>query len=236
VRDVLVTGTDTGVGKTLIAAALIKALRNRGISALGFKPMETGLDADQASDSEVLRISSGETVASAEPVLRLAEALAPAVAAERAGVVVDADEIERRIDELRRAGYTLIVEGAGGVTVPLVWWRNRMSGAYTILDLAARRGLHAVVVGRPGLGTLNHIMLTVAMLRARQVPIAGIVLSGRHDSYADLAESTNPFVLARLLPDARIVEVPHQSASTTAEIIDSAAGHLASFAEELSRQ
>lgn len=200
-RDLLVTGTDTGVGKTVIAAALVKALRSRGVRALGFKPAETGVQAGEPSDSELLARASGEHNQLAQPILRLSEALAPAVAAERAGVTLDPDDIEARIVQLRRDGYTVVVEGAGGVMVPLIW-------GYDVLDLANACDLDAVVVARAGLGTLNHVALTVMMLRAREVPIRGIVLNGRGPS-PDLAESTNPAALSRLIPGIRIIEVPH---------------------------
>jgi dethiobiotin synthetase len=223
VADLLVTGTDTGVGKTVIAAALVRAWRARGVRALGFKPVETGLEDGACADSEWLARASAEAEPLALPLVRLAEPLAPAVAAERAGVLVRPEDIEARVDALGRAGYSLVIEGAGGVMVPLCWEKgagpvfsdvtskNRPGPFfYTVLDLAARCGLDAVVVGRAGLGTLNHVMMTVAMLRARQIPVRGVVLNGRRPA-ADLAETTNPAVLARLLPDILIIEVPHHA-------------------------
>ena len=200
-RDLLVTGTDTGVGKTLIACALISALRARGVRAVGFKPAETGVEAPNASDSQLLAAASEERVSLAAPLLRLTEPLAPAVAAERAGIVLRPEDIESRIGQLRSDGYTVVVEGAGGALVPLSW-------DYNILDLAEACDLDAVVVGRAGLGTLNHLIMTVLVLQARSIAVRGIVLNGRSAS-PDLAESTNPAALARLLPGMRIVEVPH---------------------------
>ena len=208
-RDLLVTGTDTGIGKTVIAAALVVALRARGVRALGFKPAETGVKVGEPSDSEVLAHASGDDVDLARPLLRLPEPLAPAVAAERAGVSLDPDSIEARIRELRRAGYTLVIEGAGGVMVPLTW-------QYTVLDLAQACDLDAVVVGRAGLGTLNHVAMTVMMLRSREIPIRGIVLNGR-TGQADVAEVTNPAALARMLHGLRIVEVPRVMAGAPVE-------------------
>lgn len=202
-RDLLVTGTDTGVGKTMIAAALVTALRARGVRALGFKPAETGIDSGHPPDSEVLALASGEQNVLARPLLQLPEALAPAVAAERAGVTSDPDAIEARIRSLREAGYTVVIEGAGGVMVPLSW-------GYTVLDLAHACDLDAVVVARAGLGTLNHVAMTVMILRSHEIPIRGIVLNGR-GTPPDLAESTNPAVLSRMLQGLRIVEVPHSS-------------------------
>ena len=126
--------------------------------------------------------------------------------------MISARDIEARIELLRRGGFSLVIEGAGGVMVPLAW-------GYTVIDLAERFTLEAIVVGRPGLGTLNHVVMTVAMLRARQIAVRAVILNGRGDP-PDLAESTNPAALARLLPNVAIIEVPHQAQSTPSLVID----------------
>jgi dethiobiotin synthetase len=185
------------------------------VRAIGFKPAETGGQDGEVPDSELLARASGERVLLAAPLLQLREPLAPAVAAERAGTRLNPDDVERRIEELRRAGYTVVIEGAGGLLVPLSW----DEGGYTVLDLAEKCDLDAVVVGRAGLGTLNHIMMTVLMLQSRQISVRGIVLNGR-TTPSDLAEVTNPSTLARMVPGLRIVEVPHQ---TSADVIAAAA-------------
>ena len=210
-RDLLVTGTDTGVGKTVVAAALVLALRSRGIRALGFKPAETGCDGGAESDSAILARASGEQHDLVRPLLQLPEPLAPAVAGDRAGRALDPDELETRIKALRAQGYTVVIEGAGGVMVPLGW-------DYTVLDLAERCDLDCVVVARAGLGTLNHATLTVLMLQSRHIAVRGIVLNGRGPE-ADLAEATNPSALARLLPGLRIVESPYQHADPVAATV-----------------
>ena len=201
-RDLLVTGTDTGVGKTIIAAALVTALRASGVRALGFKPAETGIVAGHETDSALLARASGEQNVLARPLIQLAEPLAPAVAAERAGITVDPDDIEGRVTQLRRDGYTVVVEGVGGIMVPITW-------GYTALDLAQACDLDAIVVARAGLGTLNHVAMTVMVLRSRQIPIRGIVLNGR-SATPDIAESTNPAALSRMLHGIRVVEMPHE--------------------------
>jgi len=198
--DLLVTGTDTGVGKTVIAAALVLARRDRGLRALGFKPVESGLSDEEAPDSAVLAAATAASDSLADPLLQLGEPLAPAVAADRAGRALDTNALERRIRDLRQAGFSLVVEGAGGLLVPLAW-------GYTVLDLASRSGLVAVIVARAGLGALNQTQLTAEALRARGVPLRAVVLNGRGDP-PDLAESTNPAALERLLPGVPVVVVP----------------------------
>lgn len=204
--DLLVTGTDTGVGKTVVAAALVMALRQIGAKAIGFKPAETGVSASEISDSEVLAVASGNASPLVTPLLRLGEPLAPAVAADRKGVAFDPAVAVERIRALRASGHTVVIEGAGGLLVPLAW-------GYTVADLAAEVGLTAVVVARAGLGTLNHVALTLEALARRDVPILAVVLNGRRDP-PDLAESTNPQALERLAPDVAVVVLPRQKTKT----------------------
>jgi dethiobiotin synthetase len=206
---VLVTGTDTGVGKTVVAAALVLAWRERGLRAIGFKPVESGAPSDEPADSEVLAAASGLDEPLARPVLRLPEPLAPAVAADRAGLAVDTAAIEARVQALRESHEAVVVEGAGGLLVPFAW-------GYTVLDLAAHAGLEAVVVARAGLGTLNHSVLTVDALRRRGVRVRAVVINGRGDP-PDLAEETNPAALARLLPETAIVVLPRQAGRSPLE-------------------
>ena len=128
-RDLLVTGTDTGVGQDGdCRGARDGACARAGVRAIGFKPAETGVDADQDTDSEVLADASGEHDALAAPLLQLAEPLAPAVAAERAGVALESRR-HRSAHQTAcaRDGYTVVVEGAGGVMVPLALGLHRRS-------------------------------------------------------------------------------------------------------------
>ena len=101
--------------------------------------------------------------------------------------------------------------------VPLSWVGTKVDAtcAYTVLDLAEKCDLDAIIVAHAGLGTLNHVVMTVLMLQSRHISIRGIVLNGR-GACPDTAESTNPAALARMLPGLRIIEVPHQTAETVA--------------------
>jgi dethiobiotin synthetase len=203
--DLLVTGTDTDVGKTVIAAALVLALRERRLRAVGWKPVETGVGPDEEGDSDVLAKASGVDEPRARPLLRLPEPLAPAVAADRAGTALDVAAVEQRLQDLRGRGYRVVVEGAGGLLAPLAW-------GYTALDMADRLGLELVIVARAGLGTLNHVCLTEQVARSRGVRVRGVVLNGR-TVHAPLADQTNPDALRRLLPSVKILSVPRHDTS-----------------------
>ncbi|MCA1844321.1 MAG: dethiobiotin synthase, partial [Actinobacteria bacterium] len=141
-----VTGTDTGVGKTLAAAALCRAEREAGRSVLYVKPVQTGLEPGEPGDAAFVAAAADVPVVEC---LRFPEPLAPAVAAERAGATIDTDAL---LNDLTKAGDgfdRVIVEGAGGLLVP-VW------GDTTMADLAERLGAGLVIVTRATLGTLNH--------------------------------------------------------------------------------
>ena len=198
--DLLVTGTDTGVGKTVIAAAILIALRERGERVVGFKPTESGVTSDGPTDSAILAKASGFDTPLARPLVHFEEALAPAVAGDRAGQALLPQAVDDRIRALRTLAGRVIVEGAGGALVPLAW-------DYTVLDLAMRHGLEAIIVGHTGLGTLNHVALTFEALRSRRIPVRAVVLNGR-SAAPSLAEQTNPAALARILPAIPIAVVP----------------------------
>lgn len=223
-RDLLVTGTDTEVGKTIVAAALLWAARAAGRPRLGFKPVETGLVPGQLADSELLAWADGQAVAQRAPLLRLAEPLTPALAAERAGQPFKASDVLARVHELRALGHALVIEGAGGLLAPLSW-------DWTALDLAAQARLDVVLVARAGLGTLNHVLLSATLLHARRVALRAVVLNGRAIP-PDLAEATNPDVLARLLPDAPVIVVPRFRGADVFTAVQQAAPFVVALLDE----
>jgi dethiobiotin synthetase len=188
---------------------------------VGFKPAETGIGPSEVPDSDVLRRASGIDEPLAVPLLRLTEPLAPAVAGDRAGTRLDPDHVDARIGSLRAAGYAVVVEGAGGLLVPL-------ARDYTAADLASRNGLPAVIVARAGLGTLNHILLTAEALRSRGIAIRAVVLNGR-DEPPDLAEQTNPEVLARLVAPIPVIVLPRRQGLDPLALASAFAVEMAPF-------
>ena len=163
-----VTGTDTGVGKTLAAAALCRAERVAGRTALYAKPVQTGLEPAEAGDAAFVAAAAKVPVIEC---LRFREPLAPAVAARLEGAVIDVEALLADLAKASDGFDRLIVEGAGGLLVPL--WAD-----ITMADLADRLGAGLVVVTRPSLGTLNHTALTLEAADRRGLPVDGLVISG----------------------------------------------------------
>lgn len=187
---VFVTGTDTGVGKTIISAALIRRLVQAGAHAGGFKPVESGVQPGEVADSQILARAAGWGADRDAGLYRLIEPAAPAVAARAEGVDIDAGRIRERCEELRQQFEILIVEGAGGLLVPLC-------GEYLVADLISDLESDVIVVARANLGTINHSLLTIEALRRRGIEPLAIVLN-RGSAEPTLAEHTNPDEIRRL--------------------------------------
>jgi dethiobiotin synthetase len=169
VSGLFVAGTDTGVGKTTIGVGLARLARRRGRRPIPYKPVETGCI---PTPEDALRLWQA-----AEPPTTLAETCpfplplpaAPAAAAAEVGIQLDLGDLVRRGRALSRRGDFLLAEGAGGLLAPYV-------DTTTNADLAAGLGLPILLVGRTALGTINHVALTLAELRRRDLPILGLVL------------------------------------------------------------
>ena len=175
-RGVIVTGTDTGAGKTVLAASIIAALMARGERVRAHKPVVTGLDEPRGEwppDHELLGAMAGMQPDDVAPV-QYGPAVSPHLAAELAG----APPVEKgalvaaaqAAGEAAGDGGALVVEGVGGLLVPL-------TDGYLVADLAADLGLPLVVAARPGLGTINHSLLTVGAARARGLDVRAVVLT-----------------------------------------------------------
>jgi dethiobiotin synthetase len=187
-RGILVTGTSTGVGKTAVAAALARILRRRGVDVGVMKPAATGVPPDE--DADLLRAAAGvdDPLVLVSPI-RFAEPLAPAVAASRAGVAVDPGAIRAAFATLAGRHRFLVVEGVGGLLVPL-------ARKWNVADLSRDLALPLLLVAPAGLGTLNHVALTLEAAAARSLRVLGIVLVREREGDPDLAERTNPAALA----------------------------------------
>lgn len=207
-RRLGVTGTDTGIGKTVVTCALAARARQRGLRVAAMKPVESGVDerpvsvTGPSSDAERLRAACGnvDDLSLVRPYL-LAEPLAPMIAAQRAGVQIDVGVLDRARAALEHERDLLLVEGAGGLLVPI-------TGDVSYGDLFARWHCDVVVVAGNRLGVLNHVLLTVRAAEATGLAIAAIVLTSLNDHDATVAEATNFDALRDLLPNHRLLRFP----------------------------
>jgi dethiobiotin synthetase len=206
VKGLFVTGTDTDVGKTLIAAGITAALRQRGLQTGYFKPVQSGCPQEQGrlipTDARLVR----DLAALPEPLdlltpIALRLSLAPGVAAAREGVPVDLERVAAAFRELAGRHDFLIVEGAGGLYVPLV------DHEFLVLDLARWLNLPLLVVARAGLGTINHTALTVLAARQAGLAVAGVILN-RGAATPGLAEQTNPAAIEAIARVPILGKVP----------------------------
>ncbi len=190
---IFITGTDTGVGKTAIAAGLAGALKKRGYSVGVMKPVQSGAAERNGrlfSQDAVFMMQALGTHDELElvcPVL-LREALAPGVAAEIEGKEVDLEIIKNAYIELEKRHDIVVVEGAGGIAVPL-------KKDLLISDLIAQLGAPAIIVSRAGLGAINHTFLTIEHARKKEIPLIGVIINNYSGGKV---EETNPRIIAEL--------------------------------------
>jgi dethiobiotin synthetase len=175
-----ITATDTGVGKTVATCAIAAALRRQGVAKVGVcKPFATGCRREReglvSDDAEALAhfADCRATLDVINPI-RYARPLAPAVAAEAAGQPPDLSELTRSLQRLDADHDVMLIEGVGGLLVPLLPDKPKV----TVLDLIIALGFPVAIVCRAGLGTLNHTAMTVRLLREAGCDIAGLIVSG----------------------------------------------------------
>jgi dethiobiotin synthetase len=197
---VLVTGTDSDVGKTWVACALARALLVAGRTVTALKVVETGVGDEPGAeeDGELLAAATGQP----EPrraLRRLRTPIAPAAAAELEGVTLDFDELTAEIERLAAGADVTLIEGAGGLLTPVGWDWN-------VADLAAALGARALVVGSDRLGTVNHALLTLGALELAGVAVAGVVLTT--PAVGDESTGTNAALVARIAGVGHVTAAP----------------------------
>lgn len=209
-RDLFVTGTDTGVGKTLVSAVLCRVRPG----SVYVKPVQSGAAEGDDDAADVAALAGVPTVVG--PVI--GPSLAPGVAARLAGEALLEEELVDAVARARSAHPErgLVVEGAGGLLVELT------SDRRTCADLAETLGLPVVVVARPGLGTLNHTALTLGELERRGLELAGVVVTG-YPAAPDLATRTNLAELDRSSGGRLAGVIPFLDAPSPAALEDAAA-------------
>ncbi len=238
-KIVFITGTDTGVGKTLLTGLLLARLRQTGRRALALKPFCSGSRADVRLLKSLQR---SELSADKINPFYFSEPLAPFVAARLHRRTVGFSRVRRHIEQLAGSCDCLLVEGIGGLLVPLGPWRSKNSrkpsarwrqespgfeAGYTVLDLIAALWCSTVIVARNSLGTINHTLLTIRTLwqsAAQNKPPTVVLMEPRK---RDLSSESNYGVLGEFLSGARLRRLPFLPGNcSTARVIE---GHAASL-------
>jgi dethiobiotin synthetase len=192
-----VTGTDTGVGKTLLTASLLFHLRTSGVKCLAMKPFCSG----GTADVELLQAIQGRELARKEVnPFYFREALAPLVAARAGRQNISLQQALDSIERVRERCEVLLVEGSGGVLVPL-------GERFNVADLIARLNCEVMVAARNKLGTINHTALTVEALRSRGVGQIKVVLMGQKEK--DLSIRSNAAVISKTVGNIKVFAFPY---------------------------
>jgi dethiobiotin synthetase len=198
---IFVTGTDTGVGKTLASLALIAAFRKTGLKVGAMKPIETGVGEDGPLDAIALRDAAGST----DPLATIcpqqfALPAAPNAAANAEDREVDLAAIDAAYETLAKGRDLMVVEGAGGLLVPI-------RDDWTMAELAHRLDLPLLVVARASLGTINHTALTLEVAASKALPVLGVIIS-HADGPISAADASNLLALKQFLGERLIGEIP----------------------------
>ena len=224
-KGIFITGTNTGVGKTWVTGILCAALRQQGLNVGVWKPIQSGSSrGDPTADSYQLKTRSG--VDDSEAIISpytFSARLTPYVAARLDGHQLSLDEITNVGEFIFDKYDSVLVEGVGGLAVPV-------NETDLIIHLARRLALPLIIVCQPGLGTINHTLLTIDYARNHGLPILGIVFNGYHksipDDIAELADIdehpnrtdshlTNPFVIHKFSGVQILGKIPYIPVSTS---------------------
>lgn len=234
-KGIFITGTDTGVGKTVIAAGIIRAIKRKGINAGAMKPVETGCKIGQGEQHEEELITADamflrKVAGMHEPVdivcpCRFLQPLAPMAASEIEGKPFDMDAVINAYGTLKSNYEFLVVEGAGGLMAPLD------SSPFFVADLIRALDLSAIVVTRAGLGTINHTLLTVLHALREKIKVAGVIINHSEPPLNTIAEQTNPDVLKRLCPVPVLGPVPWIDPPLSDAAVDAVADSLGEWIE-----
>ena len=193
---IFITGTDTEIGKTVVAGGLAAALKAAGVNVGVMKPIASGGAEHKGRivSEDAIFLKHAAQVDDALDLINpicLRHPLAPSVAAEIEGVAIDLRKIDDAFAQLCQRHEFIVVEGVGGIAVPIC-------EEMLVADMAQRFQLPLVIVARPNLGTINHTVLTVEFAKSYNLEICGIVLNASQEESKGLAEETNPKELERL--------------------------------------
>jgi len=215
-NGLFITGTDTGVGKTLIAGAIAKILTDKGHKVSVFKPVATGCishwEGLVSSDSEFLACcaNSDLRLTTINPVAYVTAA-APIVSAVEERRPIDFNKIASTYNEICQNCDIVIIEGIGGIRVPL-------TDQFDLRDLAVEFALPVVIVSKPHLGTINHTLMTIDSARAANLKIAGVVINSYNSLQSTIAEETAGQVISQCGSVAILADVPFDETASVEEL------------------
>lgn len=238
---VFITGTDTGVGKTVVTAALALHMKRKGIAVGVMKPIETGIMSSRLARSDAARlqavVESDDALGAICP-FQFELPLAPLAAAQSEKRQIDLGVIQKVHRLLSRRYEYVVIEGVGGVHVPI-------GPKLQVLDLIARLKFPVVVVGRSALGGINHALLTIEALRRRRIPVAAVMLNQTRPARSKLdrlQERTTVEILRKQAGAPVLGPLPYRSElskqfrRTTTKLAQSAAiTHLARIVRRAAR-
>jgi len=210
-KGLFITATDTGVGKTLVTGAISRFLTRKGVRVGVFKPIATGCKLVReglvSSDAEFLAHCSNSPFSLEEiNPIRYHEPLAPLVAARLAGREIDWEELCLAYHNLTSKCEAILVEGIGGVMVPL-------EEGYLVVDMMAEMKLPVLIVSGSKLGSINHSLLTVSACQEAGLVIAGIVINSYNPEGKDLSEESNPKVITEITGIPVLTIIPYDKDS-----------------------
>lgn len=202
-RGIFITGTDTGVGKTMVAAALARFLVKKGLKVGVMKPAESGVDDPVGLGPDAALLAWAANTDDAPDDIspyRFKAPLAPSVAAQHENIRILPGLIQEKLEKLQGKSDYMIIEGAGGLMVP-------MSGGFLVADIARQARLPLMIVSRPDLGTINHTFLTVFASMQMELPLAGYMINRMPDN-PDAAAGSAPHTMASLIPSDLLGVLP----------------------------
>lgn len=215
-QGIFITGTDTGVGKSIASAAIAMLLKRRGHAVGIMKPVTSGcLERDGAlvsEDAELLSYAAGTPLTPDSAPYLLRAPLAPSMAASQEGVRIDFQVIRDAYLRIAAESDFVIVEGAGGLMVPL-------AGGLLMSDLAAHLALPIAVVARPGLGTINHTLLTTFCGRSLGLTVQGVIIN-RYPEVPDPAAAYAPHLIDSLSGSPLLGVFPEYLADDDRAVVD----------------
>ncbi|RNC70370.1 MAG: dethiobiotin synthase [Desulfuromonadales bacterium] len=221
-RAIFVTGTDTGVGKTVVSAALARLLRGRGVNVGVMKPVTSGCverrGALISEDAELLAWAANVPLDNDCAPYCLRTPIAPSVAASREGIRIDFGRIQKAYDRLAKCHDFVIIEGAGGLMVPL-------SGGLMVADLVLALKVPLLIVARPSLGTINHTVLSCYAARQLGIDVRGTIVNS-YPEHPDMAEEYAPHMIDSLAGVPLLGVFPQVAESDPRPMVEALVGRL----------